>query len=492
MSDNRKRANSSPVKSPVECCPKPTVDLEYLDCRGKGIGGAKYQVYSVNWDGKKDGKFSKSGTLDGNGKAHIDNVPEIKALEYYFEKDPKPYEPELVPSKTPDRDETASMLDSIAIWLVDTAKGDFNQEQTIGQITVNALLGLIPVVDQVLDARDLTAGLKAIIDYYIEDEAEQQKHPDELGLDYEKWIWINVFIISIGCIPIVGSAVKGVFKGVIHYLKQAGKVAGKLSPIQLRKGWEFLVKILNHFGVGNAHKWLKVEFPAKIDGWMNTASKTIRGALDTIEKTADKAVSAVSFFSSTKAAEIDERVRLYKKAIDKAKSKIDDMTNQVKAWFKEQVQILTGGAHKSEEVGATGTRSRPIENKRLQKQAKPPDLQIPNNPRWYNPDGSPRWPPNDGFHGIPKNITLAPGTRIDRYGGESGKFVSPAGTPYEARALPHGSDQKPYKVYEVLKPIDVKAGEIEPWFGQPGMGEQFKLDKSIQDLLDQGYIREVS
>ena len=43
-----------------------------------------------------------------------------------------------------------------------------------------------------------------------------------------------------------------------------------------------------------------------------------------------------------------------------------------------------------------------------------------------------------------------------------------------------------------IQGFDVKAGEIEPWFGQPGMGEQFKLDKSIQDLLDQGYIREVS
>jgi hypothetical protein len=47
--------------------------------------------------------------------------------------------------------------------------------------------------------------------------------------------------------------------------------------------------------------------------------------------------------------------------------------------------------------------------------------------------------------------TLKPGTRIDRYGYDSGTFVSPEGTPYANRALEPGTETKPYNVYEVVK-----------------------------------------
>lgn len=48
------------------------------------------------------------------------------------------------------------------------------------------------------------------------------------------------------------------------------------------------------------------------------------------------------------------------------------------------------------------------------------------------------------------------------------------------RALPPGTDSKPYTVYEVLKPIpDVQESKIAPWFGEMGMGTQYKLEKSV-------------
>ncbi|MBX3421511.1 MAG: hypothetical protein KF752_08145 [Pirellulaceae bacterium] len=377
MSSGRQKGNNTSVKSPVEPCPKHTIDLLYLDCKDRGIAGAKYQVDSVDWDGKEDGYFSKSGTLDAEGKVHIDNVPEIKAFVYYFEKDPKNYKPEVVPSVQPDHLATKSIFDSIGNWLVGAAKGDFNHDQSAGQNALNAFLGLIPVVDQILDARDLAAGLDMIVEYYMEEEGSQSKRPDVLGFDYEKWIWINVFIIAIGCIPIVGSAVKGVLKGLIHYLKSVGKTAGKLSPRQLQAGWEYLVAILNKFGVGNAHKWLKHEFPAQLDDWMAKGSRTISDGLDRLKDAADAAVSGAKFFSPAQAAKIAERVSAYKTAITKAKSKVDVMANQVKAWLKEQVQVLTGGAHKSEKLGATGTKANKIEHTRQQRAVDPPELLPP-------------------------------------------------------------------------------------------------------------------
>jgi len=110
------------------------------------------------------------------------------------------------------------------------------------------------------------------------------------------------------------------------------------------------------------------------------------------------------------------------------------------------------------------------------------------NNKWLNPDGSTKWPPNNGFEGTPKTETLQPGTIVDRYGGETGKFVSPEGTPYSSRSLPPGSDTRPYNVYEVLKPIDVQSGEIAPWFDQSGGGIQYQFTQTIEELIQLGYL----
>lgn len=93
------------------------------------------------------------------------------------------------------------------------------------------------------------------------------------------------------------------------------------------------------------------------------------------------------------------------------------------------------------------------------------------------------WPPNRGLDGEAVIQTLKPGTRIDRYGFEGGTFVSPEGIPYPSRALAPGTENKPYNVYEVIKPIEVQAGKIAPWFGEPGGG--------IQYMKVQWYIKEV-
>jgi len=41
-----------------------------------------------------------------------------------------------------------------------------------------------------------------------------------------------------------------------------------------------------------------------------------------------------------------------------------------------------------------------------------------------------------------------------------------------------------------LKPIpNVEKGEIIPWFGQKGKGIQFKLEKSVQDYINNEYLQ---
>lgn len=72
---------------------------------------------------------------------------------------------------------------------------------------------------------------------------------------------------------------------------------------------------------------------------------------------------------------------------------------------------------------------------------------------------------------------------VDRYGYPTGRFVAPAGTPFEMRSLPADYYYKyPLHTYEVIKPIQVKAGITAPWFNQPGRGIQYMFFDKIQNL----------
>jgi RHS repeat-associated protein len=103
-----------------------------------------------------------------------------------------------------------------------------------------------------------------------------------------------------------------------------------------------------------------------------------------------------------------------------------------------------------------------------------------------------KWPPNDGFHGNPAVTVLQPGTLVDRFGYDGGRFVSPNGSSITGRALAPGTTAKPYTVFEVTNRLVVRSGPAEPWFGEDGMGTQYYLPASVSDLIDSGYLRPVS
>jgi hypothetical protein len=103
---------------------------------------------------------------------------------------------------------------------------------------------------------------------------------------------------------------------------------------------------------------------------------------------------------------------------------------------------------------------------------------------------APYWPKNDGFIEPPVRKSLPVGDKIDRWGNEDGRYVSPLGTPFELRGLPPAHKvQKTYFVYEVIKPFEVESGKAMPAFGQFGQGPQYRLPKTLSELIDGGYIR---
>jgi hypothetical protein len=116
--------------------------------------------------------------------------------------------------------------------------------------------------------------------------------------------------------------------------------------------------------------------------------------------------------------------------------------------------------------------------------------------------GSFIYPPFDGFlldtSGRPvlDNITLAVGTRLDRFGSEFGTYMSPEGVPYEQRSLPPtnlGTTDPAYPfnyhVYVVIKEFDVQAGPTAPWFEQTGLSLQFVVPDRVINLINNGFLQ---
>lgn len=134
--------------------------------------------------------------------------------------------------------------------------------------------------------------------------------------------------------------------------------------------------------------------------------------------------------------------------------------------------------------------------------------------RYYDEDaGSWRYPPDDGYaigpDGEPVKWTqnLSEGWLIDRYGSEYGAFLAPAGLPYTTRSIPPSNLVGTpaagcnYHRYQVLRPFEVQAGPIAPWFFQTGGGLQYQLSGalvpgaperlSVMWLVDNGYLARV-
>jgi len=111
-----------------------------------------------------------------------------------------------------------------------------------------------------------------------------------------------------------------------------------------------------------------------------------------------------------------------------------------------------------------------------------------NVPLWFNPDGTPNWPANNGFRGTPHTKVLKQGTQLGRFGDFRGKFVAPIDTPFDRLSMPISHKKLPYSTLVVNQPVTVLTGKAAPWFGFRGGGIQFLFSDSIQNLIDLGVL----
>lgn len=100
------------------------------------------------------------------------------------------------------------------------------------------------------------------------------------------------------------------------------------------------------------------------------------------------------------------------------------------------------------------------------------------------------WPSNNGFASSAPG-TLKPGTVIDRFGKDTGRYAGQPGATVGQRGMAQGADAAPYTQYEVLKPLPAEIGPASPVpaFGAEGGATQYMFQQSIRDLVEQGFLR---
>ena len=107
---------------------------------------------------------------------------------------------------------TGSDDESWIEWLWGTVKGDFNEDASYDQIVANIGVSFVPVVGQIMDVRDIFAGLYLL--------TKDRGWTDGLK-------WLALFVTLVGIIPVLGDALKGVFRIALRSIKNgADDVAG--------------------------------------------------------------------------------------------------------------------------------------------------------------------------------------------------------------------------------------------------------------------------
>lgn len=191
------------------------------------------------------------------------------------------------------------------VWFWEAIEGDFNENRSAKQIVMDAAISMIPLVDQICDARDLIANCKKL-------------YRDST----DTWAWVALALTLIGLFPTLGSLVKGVLKIFFLFVRRSGgdSIA---KAVELAITW--VVSFLRRRDV---QKYLRVQPVDEVLSWLAREFETLRGrvnvhalldAFDFGIQVLEGLVNKVSLVPSIgrKAMESLEQVRKIRLAADK-------------------------------------------------------------------------------------------------------------------------------------------------------------------------------
>jgi hypothetical protein len=123
-------------------------------------------------------------------------------------------------------------------WLWGTVQGAWNEKQTVSQIIVDAVIGMIPLVGDATAVRDLMA-----VGTGMAESPEKRE---------SKWQWVLLVVLLLALIPILGGVLKGVGRLTIRAAEDMMRASAKLEQLA-----DDLVALLNRLGHKDAVQWLR-------------------------------------------------------------------------------------------------------------------------------------------------------------------------------------------------------------------------------------------
>nr|WP_230674923.1 PAAR-like domain-containing protein [Vibrio campbellii] len=248
-----------------------TVDVKVTYNDGEGFQ-APYKLTDSSgsvFEGILDTKGS--ATISGISKGifeieYGEDIRDFKPDEKYINENPfykNSFDPHLLIEQTKIGEvgfweATRNQASTVRGWLWGVIVGDFNKDPTTGQIMLNTMLGVIPGIDQVLDARDITANILFLT------EEENQNNADA---------WLDLALSGIGAVPTIGSVMKGVGKAVKH-----------------DKSRDDLFAMLREYGKGDVEKFiLNLDWNAIKFEVLQIISETIFSFTEVLDELAKKA-----------------------------------------------------------------------------------------------------------------------------------------------------------------------------------------------------------
>ncbi len=240
--------------------------------------------------------------------------------------------------------------------------GEFNEDPTFAMIGVDMGVSLIPILDQVSDARDLTAHI-----YYMTVH-EQYKNPGR---------WVGLVFTLIGLVPEIGSVIKSISKSAIkgigellsrldEILKLVNKVFPEITDISrlqkyIAENWDRIVTMGKKtwgFALDRASYWVNL-----ISKFIGERGRKIKEALDVIKEIAPQKLDEAFGWVRRQLDDILEKVREHlgheaakiegSKAIPKPKIETSkrpffeqDIDEAVEGGIVEEVESTTRPTHR--------------------------------------------------------------------------------------------------------------------------------------------------
>lgn len=119
-------------------------------------------------------------------------------------------------------------------WCWGTLQGAFNEKQTISQVIVDAVVGMIPLLGDATAVRDLLA-----VGIGMSNDPTKRR---------EVMQWVLLVILLFALIPVVGGVIKGVGRLALRVTGDVAKDSELLAEV---------IRFLNRMGHGDAQQWLK-------------------------------------------------------------------------------------------------------------------------------------------------------------------------------------------------------------------------------------------